>query len=272
MINKSMSNPYFYKIKHKSTGKYYVGSQYGKGANKENFFISYFTSSRLINEIILHEGVNAFEICLLSERVDARKYETYYLQKCYRLLGKEKFKQIFYNKTLSPGIILDKEMIDKQTKTKKEKWESGKIKKPTPPNWKGKKRSKEMKEKLSKSKLGHEVSADTRLKLRNANLGKVQTNATIEKRANSSKLNPNTYNKKHWLFVSPAGKYYYTVGKRNQRLHELGLSEGPGFINYVNTNKSPPRGKNAGWLFFKGEEKIKDMLKNIKKEDIYLYE
>ena len=46
-----MSGPYFYKIIHKLTGKYYVGSQYGKTANKENFFASYFTSSQTIKNM-----------------------------------------------------------------------------------------------------------------------------------------------------------------------------------------------------------------------------
>ena len=267
-----MSGPYFYKIKHKLTGKYYVGSQYGKTANKENFFASYFTSSQTIKNIILNEGIEIFKICVMIERKDAREYENYYLRRCYRLLGKDKFLKIFYNRNLAPGILLDDDIITKQTLTRKLKWNSGLITKPVPPNWKGKQRSNAMRKKLSNSKKGHEVTNDTRKKLREANLGKVQSHATKEKRAKSLKLNPNAYNKKHWLFVSPNKKYYYTIGKRNQRLHELGLSEGPGFLNYVNTNKSPTHGKNIGWLFFEGKEKIEDLLKNIKKEDICYYE
>lgn len=267
-----MSKPYFYKIKNKITGKYYVGSQYSKDVCKENFFVSYFTSSQVINNIILNEGIDAFEIVSLTERDDARDYESYYLQKCYRLLGKDKFLDLFYNRSLSPGILLDEAIITKQTATKQNRWNNGEISKPVPPNWKGKKRSSQMKERLSQSKKGHSVSEETRQKLRDANLGKKQTKETKEKRSASLTLNKNAYGRKHWLFVSPDNKYYYTIGKRNQRLHELGLSEGPGFINYLNTNKSPNQGKNIGWLFYEGEENIKKILNTVKQENIIYYE
>lgn len=272
MINKSMSKPYFYKIKNKKTNKYYVGSQYGKNANKDNFFKTYFTSSRSINEDIKNEGIEIFEIISLIERNDAREYESYYLQKCYSLLGKDKFLNLFYNRTLSPGILLDDEIIARQTATKKLKWSNGDISKPVPPNWKGKERSARMKRRLSESKMGHLVSRETRQKLRDANLGKVQTQETKEKRAKSLALSKNAYGRKHWLFISPNNKYYYTLGKRNQRLHELGLSEGPGFINYVNTGTSPSQGKNIGWCFYEGEQTIKKILNTVKQENIIYYE
>jgi len=267
-----MSKPYFYKIKNKKTGKYYIGSQYGRNVCKENFFVTYFTSSQYVNDIILRDGVDAFEIVRITERDDARDYESYYLQKCYKLLGRDKFLEMFYNRTLSPGILLDETIIAKQTETRQNKWNNGEITKPVPPNWKGKQRSKTMKERLSQSKMGHPVSKETRQKLRNANLGKTQSQETKEKRAKSLALNKNAYGKKYWLFVSPDKKYYYTIGKRNQRLHELGLSEGPGFINYVNTNISPKQGKNIGWLFYEGEENIKKILHNVNQENIIYYE
>lgn len=267
-----MSKPYFYKIKNKATGKYYVGSQYGTDACKENFFVTYFTSSQYVNEIILNEGIDSFEIVSLIERNDARDYESYYLQKCYRLLGKDKFLDMFYNRSLSPGILLDETIIAKQTETKRNKWSNGEISKPVPPNWKGKRRSTRMKERLSQSKMGHTVSKETRQKLRDANLGKTQKQETKEKRATSLALNKNAYGRKHWLFISPNNKYYYSLGKRNQRLHELGLSEGPGFINYVNTGTSPSQGKNIGWLFYEGEENIKKILNTTKQENIIYYE
>ncbi len=52
----------------------------------------------------------------------------------------------------------------------------------------------------------------------------------------------------------------------------VGLSEGPGFINYVNTYKSPSQGKNISWLFYEGEENIKNILQNIPQENIIYYE
>ncbi len=267
-----VGNPYFYKIKHKKSGKYYVGSQYGKNANKENFFKSYFTSSKKIKEIVSNEGADAFDICLIIERSDAREYEAYYLQKCYSLLKKEKFLILFYNRSLSPGILLDDNIIVKQTKTKKERWSTGKISKPIPPNWKGKKRSDLMKERLSKSRMGHPVSEETREKLRKANLGKTKSEYTLKKWTESLSKNENAYGKKHWLFISPDGLYYYTVGKRNKRLHDLGLTEGPGFFNYVNTGKTPSQGKNVGWIFYEGKLQIEQILNNIDESKIIKYE
>lgn len=272
MINKTISKPYFYKIRHKRTGKYYVGSQYGKFAKKTNFLTEYFTSSSKIQEIITNEGIDAFDIIRIVERDDARDYESYYLSKCIRLLGKEKFLDLFYNRTTSPGIILDEEIISKQTATKKSLWEQGKITKPTPPNWKGKKRSSQMKKRLSESKMGHEVTEETRKKLREANLGKTQSESTKKKRAQSLAKNENAYGKKHWLFISPDGAYHYTVGKRNERLHKLGLSEGPGFINYVNTGNSPQNGKNVGWIFYEGKDQITGILRNVEEEKVIRYE
>lgn len=272
MLNKSMNIPYFYKIKHKSTGKYYVGSQYGKNANKNNFFKTYFTSSQKIKNIIKTEGIEIFEIMLLYERQDAREFEAYYLSKCFRLLGREKFLSLFYNRTLSPGILLDNEIIEKQNFTKKERWASGKISKPVPPNWKGKKRSSKMRERLSESKKGHVVSDETKNKLRIANLGKRQSIETKKKRLESLKNNENAFNKKHWLFISPEGTYHYSIGKRNERLQYLGLANGSGFIRYINSDKSPTYGKNKGWKFVEGEDKIKKILSNVKQTNIIYYE
>lgn len=267
-----MSKPYFYKIKNTLTGKYYVGSQYGKHANKDNLFNTYFTSSQYITDIILNDGIEVLKIVYTKERNDAREYETYYLNRCYSWFGKDKFLSIFYNRSLSPGILLDNDIIEKQTATKKQRWNSGEVTKPIPPNWKGKKRSENMCKKLSDSKMGHEVTFDTRQKLRDANLGKKQTNATKQNRADSLAKNPNAYGKKHWLFVSFTGHYYYTVGKRNIRLYELKLSEGPTFVRYLNTTIPVPAGKNAGWMFFEGESIIKEILKTIDGKNITYYE
>lgn len=267
-----MCKPYFYKIKHKETGKYYVGSQYGKTANKDNFFISYFTSSQAIKQIIKDRGKDLFEIVKIYEREDAREYEAHYLQRCYSVLGKEKFLSIFYNRNLAPGILLDESIIKQQTVTKKIKWDAGIISKPLPPNWKGKTRSDSMKQKLSNSKKGHLVSTNTRNKLRDANLGKKQSKQTVEKRLDALKNNDRAFNKKHWLFVSPEKNFYYAIGKRNIRMQELGLVLGPSFYNFVNTLQSPTIGKNLGWLFFEGKDIIEQVLKDVEVSSIMRYE
>jgi hypothetical protein len=265
-------NPYFYKIKHKTSGKIYVGCQYHSLANKNDFWKTYFTSSKTIHKLINSEGANAFDIILILERVDAQQYEHRYLSKAFHLLGKKKFTEIFYNRTLSPGIVLTPEIIDKTNKTKRERWSSGIIKKPVPPSLKGSKRSDRMKQRLSASKLGHAVSSETRKKLSEANIGKKQSAETIEKRKAAFLLNEKSCGKKYWLFISPTSMYYYMLGSRNTILASLKLSSGPGFRNYVNTGSSPKNGKNVGWLFYEGKDIINKILENISKDKVIKYE
>lgn len=101
--------PYFYKIKEKSTGKYYVGCQYGAKSDPNNFWVTYFTS----NKYVKMQPKEAFEIVSVVERNDARDYEKRYLQKCYKLLGKEKFTKLLINRNIAPGILNTPETIAK---------------------------------------------------------------------------------------------------------------------------------------------------------------
>ena len=105
--------PYFYKILHKNTGKIYVGSQYGKNSDSKNLLESYFTSSVYVKRLIKEYGTDSFEILTIKERPDARQYEQRYLLKMYYAFGKDKFCDIFINKNLSPGILLTREIIEK---------------------------------------------------------------------------------------------------------------------------------------------------------------
>lgn len=111
--------PYFYKIRHKPSGKYYVGVQYGKNANPNNFWISYFTSSKYIKQMINEDGAESFEIIKIIIRSDARDYEFKYLNRVYRIFGKQKFLEWFINRNLSPGIVLSQEEITKINGPKK---------------------------------------------------------------------------------------------------------------------------------------------------------
>ena len=54
--------PYYYKLKFKPTGQYYVGIQYGKSAHPDNLWDKYFTSSKIIKKLIAKYGVSAFEV------------------------------------------------------------------------------------------------------------------------------------------------------------------------------------------------------------------
>jgi len=103
--------PYFYILRHISTGKLYVGSQYGKTSNPANLLETYFTSSKIIKSLIKKDGVAGFEVIELICRDDAREYEQQYLMNEYSRLGKREFMKLYYNQTLSPGILLTEEMI-----------------------------------------------------------------------------------------------------------------------------------------------------------------
>ncbi len=111
--------PYFYKLKHKKTGKYYVGSQYGKDSNPDNLWVNYFTSSKIVNSLINEDGKDSFVIVEIKPRPDAREYEQRYLLKAYYLLGKDRFVEIFLNRNLSPGILLTEDIIQRANKKRK---------------------------------------------------------------------------------------------------------------------------------------------------------
>lgn len=101
--------PYFYKIKEKETGRYYVGCQYGTKSNPSNFWVTYFTS----NQYIRSQPKESFEIVYIKDRLDARDYEKRYLQKCYKLLGRNRFCSVMINRNIAPGILNTPETIAK---------------------------------------------------------------------------------------------------------------------------------------------------------------
>jgi hypothetical protein len=58
--------PYVYIIKNKSTGLKYIGAKYSKNSNPNNFWVNYFTSSKLIHKLIEFYGVNDFEFKIIK--------------------------------------------------------------------------------------------------------------------------------------------------------------------------------------------------------------
>jgi hypothetical protein len=111
--------PYYYLIIHKPSGKYYAGSQYGKTSNPDNLLKTYFTSSKLVKELIQKDGVESFAIQYIECRDDAREYEQKYLMENYEKYGREKFLQTYLNRNLSPGILLSEDIIEKANKKRK---------------------------------------------------------------------------------------------------------------------------------------------------------
>lgn len=60
-------NCYVYWIKHKSTGKKYIGSKYAFNADPDTFWLNYFTSSKLVNALIKEYGIDDFVYRILRE-------------------------------------------------------------------------------------------------------------------------------------------------------------------------------------------------------------
>lgn len=82
----SIYKPYFYIIQHIQTSKYYAGVKYGKNANPENLLRpdGYQTSSNIIKQIILEEGLVSFvirKIKIFETGVEALDYESRFLRK-----------------------------------------------------------------------------------------------------------------------------------------------------------------------------------------------
>jgi hypothetical protein len=111
--------PYYYLIRHKPSGKLYAGSQYGKNSDPNNLWETYFTSSKLVKELIEKDGVDSFEIEYVDCRPDAREYEQKYLMAMYEKYGREEFLERFLNRNLSPGILLTDESIEKANEKRK---------------------------------------------------------------------------------------------------------------------------------------------------------
>jgi len=105
--------PYIYKIKHIPSGRYYIGSQYGKNADPENFWSSYVTSSKYVQQLITEDGLDSFMVVKVAPRHDAREYESKLLRRIYRRFGKEKFLNTMINRNIAPGILLTDEIIAK---------------------------------------------------------------------------------------------------------------------------------------------------------------
>jgi hypothetical protein len=105
--------PYFYKILHKPSGKYYVGSQYGKLSDSNKLWKSYYTSSKYVRKLIESDGLDSFTVVSIIKRDDARDYERRYLKKVYGIMGKNRFLEVFLNRNIAPGILLTEEMIKK---------------------------------------------------------------------------------------------------------------------------------------------------------------
>jgi len=111
-MEKNANMKYFYKIREKTTGKYYVGCRWCKDADHNDFWVTYFTSSNYIKD----QPKENFEVLRVEAREDAREYEARYLKKAYGLLGRERFFELMINRhCIDFGIVPD-EVISRRAK------------------------------------------------------------------------------------------------------------------------------------------------------------
>ncbi len=85
-MSDSIYRPYFYIIQHINSGKYYAGAKYAKNANPDNLLRpdGYQTSSKVIQQIILDEGLESFvirKIKIFETGGEALEYESRFLRK-----------------------------------------------------------------------------------------------------------------------------------------------------------------------------------------------
>lgn len=178
-----MKQEYFYLIRHKSSNRFYAGSSYKKTCDPSQFWITYFTSSKIVNEIILCEGSSAFEVCFISVRLnnDAREFEAEFLNSInaandYNWINRSNGSSKFRCDKMSPatkakiGLAHTGKVRSDETKAKMSLASSGKSKS-LEHRIKmslaaiGKTQSIEHKEKLRLSRIGKTRSAETKLKM-----------------------------------------------------------------------------------------------------------
>ena len=85
-MSTTIYNPYFYIIQHISSGKYYAGVKYSKNSNPDNLlkFDGYHTSSEIVKQIILEEGLESFiirKIKVFENASQALVYELRFLKR-----------------------------------------------------------------------------------------------------------------------------------------------------------------------------------------------
>jgi hypothetical protein len=76
--------PFTYLIYCKPTDQYYYGSRYGKGCHPSQLWTTYYTSSKVVKQLILEHGEDAFDVKItkiFDSREHARQWEYRFLCK-----------------------------------------------------------------------------------------------------------------------------------------------------------------------------------------------
>lgn len=174
--------PYFYKIQELTTGRFYVGCQYGNDCDPINFWVSYYTSC----DYILSQDKNNFRAVCVVPRDDAKEYERKYLRRMYRTLGKQKFQETFINRNLAPGILFTEEIRNKMSVGVKKSIIDRKTSGIYVPSFLGKEHSEETKRKISEYKSDYFANGGVHPR---GMLGKEHSQEAKQRISDSGKLN-----------------------------------------------------------------------------------
>jgi len=100
-VSTKTDSPYFYVIRHRKSGKLYLGARWAKGANPTMFGDTYRTSSPKVHRI----GFENFETVCVVARADAREFEGRILRQLFEILGSDEFCRLLVNRHICTGYI-----------------------------------------------------------------------------------------------------------------------------------------------------------------------
>lgn len=153
--------PFTYLLKFKPTGQYYYGSRYSKHCHPSQLWTTYYTSSKVIKQLIKEHGVDSFEVKItkiFDDKYEARMWEHRLLEKVKasknpKWLNQHNGSGDFINKG---GLIFSESHRKKLSESQRGKPKPGTAKAMIGNNHnKGKKFSEESKKKLSLARIGN---------------------------------------------------------------------------------------------------------------------
>ena len=162
------TTPYTYSVYCKPTNQYYYGTRYAIGCQPSDLWKTYFTSSKVVKELIKLYGKDAFDVKIrkiFNSKHQALLWEEKFLKKVKaaqspKWLNKHNGNKSFYC-TGHQGNLGKKQ--SEETKLKRRLANLGKKRPPF---------SKEHREKLSKCRLGKKASDEVKLKMSNTRKNK----------------------------------------------------------------------------------------------------
>ena len=151
--------PYVYKLTHKETGQFYIGSRYSKHQKLPSHLdiLQYQSSSELVKA----RGFSNFGVEIIAEFFGENRYRDAW-----------RFEQALINENFSDPLILNKHrIVDARVEFMfTEMSEEGKENLRT--FWKGKPKTEEQKQKMSKVRKGRPISDEHRANISAGQLGK----------------------------------------------------------------------------------------------------